>query len=393
MDSVQKYLGLLFEKIQTFLSIGIIYLLKEILKKNVIISTEILHLMQIDPIAGDHLNFHENKAKLDNLFGSNAAFEFNCPICKGCKPLDDTKLEPEKQNRDSQTPNIHANVDTKRPENRIDSKSEHTQCHSEMESTRLKSQFSEMREEILFFQSKWDQLKLESEDLFKRLFELLNSSSACTSNYNTQFNKHNKLSQNESFANPFNHSTSQQIDMRLSKMNDRVEKAKLYEIFVTPFELSVQCDQIVQHILKSTNIAGADMFCVERLGWSSGRRKRTFVSFKISTLNFDVYKSISDNKIWLPSQSARNFIRKSPRKYESTMKMGNRYNFNDRRSQFVHQMPQQHRNFQQNEWGNNYQIPRNNNTRSHWTKVQQRQSQQEILFIRKKWQIQQQTSS
>lgn len=90
--------------------------------------------------------------------------------------------------------------------------------------------------------------------------------------------------------------------------------AIISEIYVSPFQPNVDIDEIVAHILSKTSIGDTRLFSVEKLvGRNERINRKTYVSFKISTFDSEVYGSILNNEIWAPNQTARPFKNIAPR--------------------------------------------------------------------------------
>lgn len=86
------------------------------------------------------------------------------------------------------------------------------------------------------------------------------------------------------------------------------ETNKLYIIHVSPFETSVESNEIVDYIIKETDIIDKNYFAVEKLfGPREQLQRKTFISFKISTFSAQVYNKIMNKDLWEPNQCARPF--------------------------------------------------------------------------------------
>lgn len=93
-----------------------------------------------------------------------------------------------------------------------------------------------------------------------------------------------------------------------SQANGSYGGNKVLSVYVSKFIKNVQSDDIVAHILQKTNIPDPKLFVVDKLvGQREDIHRKTYVSFKITTLNIDVYNAILNNEIWAPNQSARPF--------------------------------------------------------------------------------------
>lgn len=82
-----------------------------------------------------------------------------------------------------------------------------------------------------------------------------------------------------------------------------------YEIYVSKFDTTVKCTDIIQHILNTTDLVNDELFNVVMLIGSNDRlKKKSFISFKITTLKEDVYLKILDETIWAPDYAATPFV-------------------------------------------------------------------------------------
>lgn len=82
--------------------------------------------------------------------------------------------------------------------------------------------------------------------------------------------------------------------------NNYVVNNKMLCIHIGPFMINVQSDDIVAHILNRAGVS-TDLFIVEKLiGKHDDIRRKTFVSFKISTFSNDVFNLLLNNEIWGP---------------------------------------------------------------------------------------------
>lgn len=85
--------------------------------------------------------------------------------------------------------------------------------------------------------------------------------------------------------------------------NNIGSKKGIFEVYIAKFERKVTCQQIAQHILKSTSVIDEKLFHVQMLGGS--RSQHTFASFKVTTFDNAVCNQIL-NMNWNP-QKARMF--------------------------------------------------------------------------------------
>lgn len=124
-------------------------------------------------------------------------------------------------------------------------------------------------------------------------------------------------------------------------------------IYVGQFVTGIQSDDIVAHIVDKTEI-NPDLFCVEKLvGPNEDVKRKTFVSFKISTFSTKVYDLIIDDKVWGPNQSARPF---NMRTTKSIPKINNMQNKQNQRFGY---------NFRPNNMNHEYRVHQSNDRHSH----------------------------
>lgn len=82
----------------------------------------------------------------------------------------------------------------------------------------------------------------------------------------------------------------------------------VFEIYVSKFVPETTCEDIANHIAKSTSLQNDSQFNVELLSSNPNRLKRkTFVSFKVTALKKSVCDMILDEKVWSPKFSASLF--------------------------------------------------------------------------------------
>lgn len=87
-----------------------------------------------------------------------------------------------------------------------------------------------------------------------------------------------------------------------------MNSGKIRDIYVSPFQTNVTVDDIVTHILTNTDIGDVRLFMVQKLiGQNESTKRKTYVSFKISTFNDDIYETILNKELWGPNQTARPF--------------------------------------------------------------------------------------
>lgn len=97
---------------------------------------------------------------------------------------------------------------------------------------------------------------------------------------------------------------------KLNKVNESNNSAAdpVRSIYVGPFDTHIECSDICDHILSSTEIENKNFFAVKKLIRANDNIKRkTFIAFKILTFSADVYETILNKELWGPNQTARPF--------------------------------------------------------------------------------------
>lgn len=334
--------------------------------------------MQIEPIGeNDQRKINEAHIKVKSLFGVDSIFEFICPSCKSAhfnnislfdmkenldkmgKKVDELKSECEKVTKElkalktthtkktnelneikaklydmtNETQQTHrANV------NKNDIESELATLRSQMDQKRIEMEaFADDLKSILAIQqSRLETFKVESDNAIKNSVDLLNKISSCTSDteetgeenddgasvftslqahqdthLDPGFHGENSRQKSAKKSHPFNKpAISQQNTQQSNTKSD--DRTTLFEIHISPFELCIESEHIVQHILANIKNINAKSFSVQRLGGNG--LHRSFRSFRVSTFESDVYKSILSNDLWFPNQVARPFKNAPPRR-------------------------------------------------------------------------------
>lgn len=117
-----------------------------------------------------------------------------------------------------------------------------------------------------------------------------------------------------------------------TNMNTSSDTNKLHVIHVSPFETSVESNQIVDYIIGETDISDPNYFSVEKLiGPREDMQRKTYVSFKISMFSEQVYNKIMNKTLWEPNQNARKFEPRSTKKNDQGLKRitSNRFQMNN----------------------------------------------------------------
>lgn len=340
---------------------------------------EFKHLMKhmkIETIEdNDQKKLNEAHVKIKSLFGINSIFEFICPSCKGT--LNNTTIYDMKKKLEQNYDELQSEYDELKKENRT-MKTQNTKITNELtkikaklydEGVQMKSQqlgtnTNEYESELAIMRSQIDQknremesfsdelktilatqqsclekFKLESENAIKGSVDLLNKLSSCISNSEVRveeidddvvikvpsqvnqvqnldpgFHGENLRQKNVKKPHPFNKPSTSRWNSDQSNVKKSEYHTELYEIHISPFELSVDSEQIIQHILTNTKI-GARSFSVQRLGgYGLGR---SFISFKVSTLDREANNAILSEELWTPNQIARPFKNSTPKRNRS----------------------------------------------------------------------------
>lgn len=83
--------------------------------------------------------------------------------------------------------------------------------------------------------------------------------------------------------------------------NGPTQGENVYAIHVPKFKMNITVDDIMEHIMNNIENADFNAVTVERLD----TRNSNFISFKISTVEYDLYLKLMS--IWSPHYTARNF--------------------------------------------------------------------------------------
>lgn len=254
----------------------------------------------------------------------------------------------------------------------------------------------ELKTILVTQQSRLEQFKLDSESAISESVDLLNKLSSCASDeaaaeesddnasaitliqvnrderLDTGFQSENSGQKNLKIRHTFNKpSTSKQISSQLNAKNND-DRTELYEIHISPFELNVSCDQIVQYIMGNLNGKSAKTFSVQRLGgYGFGH---SFTSFKVSTFDIEIYNAVLSNELWEPNQIARPFTNSQPKRN----RYNNDYHNENRQPYKFFQKPSMHRNnmgYWKNESQSNENYNRTSENRPYIPRFDHRQRQ------------------
>lgn len=123
----------------------------------------------------------------------------------------------------------------------------------------------------------------------------------------------------ENFVSGFNKNDNTTTNIRDSVNNNDV--AEIYEIYVSKFPPTTTCDDIVQRIVDKLKLNRGVFDVTRLLRHKANIKKLSFVSFKVSTLNKEVFESIIDKNIWSPQYNVSKFVPKlNPNKKINTKK-------------------------------------------------------------------------
>lgn len=332
-------------------------------------------------------NASENSRKMKSIFDNTSVFEFVCPKCKSDGTYMEIKAKLDKKISELQTKNRTANANLKKRDDDIKSlqialknatenpdtsnnqKQNSGNDDQESEQTKIIELESQMKSQLKSFElimddvnkvitdhhSRTEKFKIDSDRAHETVFNLLKPivSSHFDQSEHDRAEGENEVNemqnhtigrtsqpdvslQNEGKMHVHgdgSHQTSMNFDDELKPPNSNRMKAnpvtsnqtKLHEIFVTQFDPSVECEHIIRHILKRTKIS-ADSFAVEKLIGSKERLKRkTYISFKISTVKNDVCKTLLNEKLWAPDFTARIFDRDPPKTKNDGRGVSNKY--------------------------------------------------------------------
>lgn len=198
-------------------------------------------------------------------------------------------------------------------------------------------------------QSKLEQSRVDSDKLFQSSVDLLNKLS---SNISSKIENDEDIVDNTSNVMPSqlhrdeNHDPGFQSEnfepnsrnefQPIGKSNgDRkrenpfkisAQSTEIFEIHVSPFRVDVRPEQIIDYIVDNTDIEASE-FCVQRLGENVALL--SFISYKISTFKYDIYKAILNDELWYPDQTARPFKNSPPKRIRNNNNRKSDNNFNE----------------------------------------------------------------
>lgn len=311
--------------------------------------------------------------KIDTLFHDDSLVEFVCQSCKE-KPSYATMKNSLEQEINSLNDRLKKNVQQNNSDDNDDKIDE-----LQTEIAKLKSEIdtkieqneklnNELNTALVLLQSNFDKFKAEFETELLKLMQIItdnnknddslpsksNKNTDNTKKIDTQFvntrSRGNKKSEMSPFAAPFE-SPIEDNNPHIQPVNNNINPNEgLYEIYIAKFRTSVNCEQISNHIIESTNIENSESFHVQMLGgfWDG----HSFASFKITTLNYEICNEIL-NMNWNP-QSARIFARKSPKRKSNNFRMNmnrfknhsyNNFNNNHYEQRMIHENQPRNSNF------------------------------------------------
>lgn len=96
----------------------------------------------------------------------------------------------------------------------------------------------------------------------------------------------------------------------------------VYQIHVAKFDCDTTENDIKEHVIETTKIDGL-LFKVSKLLSKKDDFKTKYATFKITTLNNDIYRAIMDENVWQPNFQARDYTHD---KFENRGARGNKIN-------------------------------------------------------------------
>lgn len=91
-------------------------------------------------------------------------------------------------------------------------------------------------------------------------------------------------------------------------INNRENNREIYEIHLSKFHTSTNETDIETHIMEKTKIKYPHTFKITTLRSKNDEKNEKYITFKVTTLNREVYEQIMNEKIWKPDFEARDFI-------------------------------------------------------------------------------------
>lgn len=228
----------------------------------------------------------------------------------------------------------------------------------EEKSNKIETFSDELKTALATQQSRLDEFKSESENEVKCMIALLNKLTSNVSNTretdeeNDDINLNNTPSQlnrdnnhdpsrSNQIENPdpgfrdenwgqkptskghlFNNPLNTNINKNQRESNENDYGTKLHELHISPFDINVECKDIVHHVLRYTSVKDARSFSVQRLGDYDSRK--TFTSFRVSTLDENVYNAIFSSELW-SNQRVRPFKNLLPKRQQVRNNNSNRH--------------------------------------------------------------------
>lgn len=297
---------------------------------------DLLLALNIITISGE-INYNAGIQKqLKTIFGEKSVFQFTCLMC-----INSVKEQNIKVKQLESRVNVLTNLSEKKSEAIKQLKDEIANKVDRMNDTNSSTRLTSILDGQQIMHEKFvtsiDKLKQELIDYNVKFTEsVLSIQSNCSPEDDVNLippvqsdNAHNNVV-NESKLRPPQFSMNDPIDLchndgngdempmlrpprTLKKRSSAkpINTSGVFEIFISKFDISVKCEDIIKYIILKTSLVSDDLFTVESLVPSKILKKKPYISFKITTLKQNVFNMIIDESIWSPDFTAKVYVHES----------------------------------------------------------------------------------
>lgn len=110
--------------------------------------------------------------------------------------------------------------------------------------------------------------------------------------------------------------TSEKRELLKPVKMDVIDDRSTYEIYISKFSQKATTAQISDFIMENTNIKSQSLFKIERLQSMNTQKVSMTSSFKVTTLQKDIYETIMDKSLWEPDFEVREFLPERINKFD-----------------------------------------------------------------------------
>lgn len=104
-------------------------------------------------------------------------------------------------------------------------------------------------------------------------------------------------------------------------INTEDEKRDIYEIHLSKFHINTTEKDIETHIMENTKIKNIDTFKITKILSRNEDKNKSYIAFKITTLNQQIYEQIINEKIWKPEFEAKGLFKNNQNKWDWSQKI------------------------------------------------------------------------